>query len=84
MLSFKAWGPSLKLHPLVFQILRYIYNICGLLSMLLPKQQMILLCMSVVELSLQKPLYAAHRHENTMRNLSGSDVSLLEKKLNET
>lgn len=76
-------GTLSKLHPLVFKFY-VIYNICGLLSVLLPKQQMILLCMGVVELSLQKALYAARRHENTMRNLSGCGVTLLEKGLNET
>lgn len=29
-------------------------------------------------------MYAARRHENTMRNVSGSGVSMLGKRLNET
>lgn len=42
------------------------------------------LCTGVREQCLQKALYAACRHEKTMRNGSGSGVSMLEKSLNET
>ncbi len=39
--------------------------------------------MNVCESGLQKSLYAACRHENTMRDGGGSGVFMLEKKLNE-
>lgn len=62
----------------------YVVLTSGLLSMQLQKLKTLLLCTCVVELSLQKALYAAHRHENTMRHVSGSGVSMLEERLNET